>query len=282
MMSEPAGGANAATEAAPEAAQQAIDTEVPPAGPDRLSRGLEKVGVLDWLMIALAGLHLLLLTGASSYTAFIPVFLQPFLVYADLAFSAVYAVEFLARLARANHKTMFVKTHWYDIVGAVPVANTGLRAFRLVRLLRMYVVLRLDWENEPTWITAFVRSVILRYLDILLSVITKPILLAIIKLVQVPLRKARFAALMGTVMDQQRQGIEKVTLMTMKMSKPGKQLADLGLTQKAVHVVTDAVMDQVVKMLKSDELNDLMADAVGDVLNAAAEGITGVAKAEPA
>lgn len=243
---------------------------------NRMSRGLEPVTGMDWLMVGLAGIHLLILSG-SAYLAFLPDFLQPYLVYADLIFTGIYALEFLGRWSRADQKLLFVRTHWYDIIGALPVANLTVRALRLVRLVRIYVVLRLDWQEEPTWFTAFVRAAILRYLDILLSVITRPLMGAMIKIVQAPLRKARFAALAGTVMDKQRSSIESVALMSMKMNKTGAQLASLGITQKAVHLVTDAVMDQVVRVLKSDELNDLMADAVEQVLNAAADGVTGVA-----
>ncbi len=244
---------------------------------DRLSQGFEPVNAKEWVMVALAVLNLAILAGGN-YTAWLPQWIHPILVYADLAILAIFGLEFVTRLLRAKSKKGFVVTHWYDAVALLPVASGSIRALRLVRLLRIFTVKRTQWDGEPNWMVAFFKHVLRRNLTPILAVLTRPLLAAMIAVVEAPLRKARFAALVGDVLDKQRAGIEAVTIASMRAVKPTKAMADLGITKKAVHLITDSVLDTVTEVLRSDELNDLMADAVGDVLRAAGGGMEGDTK----
>ncbi len=225
-------------------------------------------------MVGLAGLNLLVLAGAS-YLAWLPAWIQPALVYADLGILAIFAIEFLGRLIRTRQRRHFLVTHWYDAVALIPVASGSMRALRLLRLARMYTVARLPTEGETNWMVVLFKHVLTKNLAPILAVLTRPLLGAMIAVVETPIRKARFAALVGTVLDKQRSGIEAATIASLRAIKPTKAMADLDVTKKAVHLITDTVLDTVTDVLQSDELNDLMADAIGDVLRAASGGVSG-------
>lgn len=226
-------------------------------------------------MLGLAAVNVLILFAAGAYAAFLPALVLKLVVPIDLALVVVYAIEFLGRLARADRKLLFAKNHWYDVVGMVPVASVSFRAFRLVRLVRVYVVTRLDWEGEPSWHKAFVRGVVRRYLDVLLQELTAPIMFAGIQMVKKPLKKARFAALMGRTLDTQRRKIHAVVGVTLRNTKGVKQMAGTKAGQRLTQAVTEAVLDTVVDTLKSDEMNELVANATEDVLNEVTANMTG-------
>lgn len=242
---------------------------------DRLSRGLEPVGTGEWVMLGLAAVNVLLLFVADSYAVFLPALVAKLVIPIDLALVVIYGLEFLGRLGRTDRKLAFVKNHWYDVVGLVPISSVTFRAFRLVRLVRIYVVSRLDWEGEPSWHKAFVRGVIRRYLDILLQELTAPIMFAGVQMVKKPLRKARFAALMGKIIDTQRRQVHAVVGVTLENTKGVKQMAGTKAGQRLTEAVTEAVLDTVVDTLKSDEMNELVANATEDVLNEVTSNMTG-------
>ena len=54
----------------------------------------------------------------------------------DLGVCAVFALDFLVRLARSEDRLMFLRRNWIDLVGAMPVLGP-LRAVRIVRLVRI-------------------------------------------------------------------------------------------------------------------------------------------------
>lgn len=229
----------------------------------------------EWLMLGLAAINVLLLFAAVGYAAFLPALVLKLVIPIDLALVLIYAVEYLGRLARADRKMAFVRNHWYDLVGLVPISSVTFRAFRLVRLVRIYVVKRLDWEGEPSWHKAFVRGVVRRYLDVLLQELTAPIMFAGVQMVKTPLKKARFAAMMGRILDTQRRQVKAVVGVTLRNTKGVKQVAGTKAGQRLTDAVTEAVMDTVVDTLKSDEMNELIANATEDVLNEVTSGMTG-------
>ncbi len=229
----------------------------------------------EWLMLGLATVNVLLLFAADAYAAFLPALVLKLVVPIDLALVLIYAVEYLGRLARADRKTAFVRNHWYDLIGLVPISSVTFRAFRLVRVVRIYVVSRLEWEGEPSWHKAFVRGVVRRYLDILLQELTAPLLFAGVQMVKKPLKKARFAAMMGRILDTQRRQVKAVVGVTLRNTKGLKQVAGTQAGRRLTDAVTEAVMDTVVDTLKSDEMNELIANATEDVLNEVTAGMTG-------
>ena len=60
----------------------------------------------------------------------------PWLPGVELAITAIFAAEFLARLAVAPDRGAYVRGHWIDVVALVPPIR-GLRILRLLRLLRL-------------------------------------------------------------------------------------------------------------------------------------------------
>jgi len=130
-------------------------------------------------------------------------------------------------------------------------------------------VTRLEWREESDGHEAFVRGVILRYRDVLLDEITDPIVVAGIKVVKAPLKKARFASVLGSTIDNQRRLSHAVVRARLENTKSVKRFTATKPDRKMTHAVTEATLDTVVDTLKSDEMNELIANSVEDVLDEA-------------
>lgn len=241
---------------------------------EALSRGFEPVHGKEKFMVALAALDVLLLFTAASYSAFLPTWLLQWVVPIDLAFVAIFALEFVSRLLRCEHKLRFVVSHWYDAVSLVPAASILLRSLRLLRLARMFTVQKLDISQDSNWMFALLRAGIILIQPILIGVLLKPLMTAGVKMVQVPLRKARMAAMAGTILDAQKDGIEQVALASLRIAKPLRPVAESAAGQKLVHAVTVSVLATVAEFLQTDEVNDLLADTVDAVLDESVEAVT--------
>lgn len=240
---------------------------------EALSRGFEPVDGKEKLMVALAGLDILLLFTAASYSPFLPTWLLRWVVPIDLAFVAIFAIEFLARLARTPHRMRFVVSHWYDAVSLLPAASITLRSLRLLRLARMWTVTRLDTSKDANWMLALLRGAIVAAQPILIGVLLKPLMTAGVRMVQPPLRKARVAAMAGTILDAQKEGIEQVALASLRIAKPLRPVAESAAGQKLVHAVTVSVLATVAEFLKTDEVNELLADTMDSVLDESVEAV---------
>lgn len=226
-------------------------------------------------MLTLAVLDLLLLVARDVYADFLPGYADLAIVVADLVILAIFAIEFLAELRQATDNLAYVRNHWYEVVGMIPIAHWGIRVFRLVRLLRMYVVHTYPPERvgDRDWSYALVRGLISHYKNVLLEEITDPIVLASISTIRGPMVRARWADSVGSSLEDHRgqiqtavrNSLEENDRVSMLMrTRPGKRLA---------REVTDATLDSVIHTLQSDELNDVIAESVDDVLDELAERV---------
>jgi voltage-gated potassium channel len=63
----------------------------------------------------------------------------------DLAIACIFLVEFLWRLARAEHRGRFFARSWWELLAAIPLTNDvvqGLRSLRLLRVIRIVRIIR--------------------------------------------------------------------------------------------------------------------------------------------
>jgi voltage-gated potassium channel len=61
---------------------------------------------------------------------------QPGFAAAVIVLAVIFVVEFVARFADAPSRLGYLRTHWLDLVSAIPLIG-GLRSLRLLRLLRL-------------------------------------------------------------------------------------------------------------------------------------------------
>lgn len=241
----------------------------PESDAELLSRGFEPVGREDWVMLVIAAADVLLLLAKDVYGSFLPQLAERIIVGVDLVIVGIFAIEFLTEMFRASSKLRYTKNHWYEVVGLVPIAHWGFRAFRLVRLLRYWVVLHVPpgRYHDRSWHAALVRGIIGHYRGVLLEEITDPIVLASISAIEGPLTRARFAGTIGERLDTRRENIQAVVREAVENTKGVGPLLSTRTGRRLVIQVTNEVLDQVILTLESDELNQVLSESIQDVLD---------------
>lgn len=242
---------------------------------ERLSRGLEPVTGAEKVMAGLGVLNVLLLVLHDAYAAVLPELVTWAVFPVDLVLVGVFAVEIVVRARRASSTVGYLRTHWYDVVGVVPVASTTFRAFRLVRLVRMYVAAHTDWTAETSWHAALVRGLVVRFRGVIVEEITAPILRAGLRLSLVPLRRARLASVAGRTIEAQRSQIKAVVRRSLDSTKGLSHLSGTRAGERVADAVTDTVLDTVVGTLDSEEMNALIADSVEDAVAELSRNVSG-------
>lgn len=235
---------------------------------DRLSRGFEPVTSGDWLLIGVAVVDILLLVARDVYGGFLPGLADTMIVWIDLGILAVFALEFLGEMRRASNRIAYVRNHWYEVVGMVPVAHWGFRVFRLVRLLRIYVVTSYPLERAPQrdWSYALVRGLIIHYRNVLLEEITDPIVLTSIDVIEGPLVRSKFAETVGETLEERREHIHVVVEDAVRHTRGLGHVMDTRYGRRLVATITDSVLDTTVHTLESEELNEVISESIADVL----------------
>ncbi len=138
-----------------------------------------KVGLTDWLMLLLAVISV----GLIAYETWgDPTAEQRRqIILADYGVIAIFAVEYLLRLARADNRKAFVARNWYDLLGMIPVSHPAVRGFRLFRLVRIVVILsRFGRAADRAFGEEFTYRVIRKFKNIIAEVVSDAVLMRIL------------------------------------------------------------------------------------------------------
>lgn len=235
----------------------------------RLSRGFEPVTAGDWVMVAIAVVDILLLIARDVYANLLPTLAADVIIWVDLGILALFVLEFLGELRKASSKLLYTRNHWYEVVGMIPVAHWGIRIFRLVRLLRIYVVKTFPLEAAPErdWSYALVRGLISHYRSVLLEEITDPIVITSIGVIKGPMTRARWAGAIGESLQDHRAHIHTIVEDSIEENPRIAPLLKTRTGRRMVHQITDATLDSVIRTLESDELNEVIGESVGQILD---------------
>jgi hypothetical protein len=235
---------------------------------DRFSRGFEPVTGGDWVLLALAAIDILLLVARDVYAEFLPGIVETAIIAVDLGILAIFAIEFLLEAKQASNRLAYVRNHWYEVVGMIPIAHWGVRIFRLVRMLRIYVVKRYPLEEAPErdWSYALVRGLIMHYKSVLVEEITDPIVVTSIDMLHGPMTRARWAGAVGDSLEDHRENIHIIVEDNLEQDRRLASMLRTRTGQRIVHQVTDATLDSVIHTLESDELNEVIGESVGEIL----------------
>jgi voltage-gated potassium channel len=222
----------------------------------------ERVTWVDWLMVALAVVSLLLLVVEGAFAWALDETWRRAIVIVDLCIVAVFGVEFAVRIARAEDRWRYAVSHWYDLVGMVPVSHPMLRAFRLVRLLRIAVITsRFVRATNRTFGEMTVEAVAERYKDVLVRAVGDQIILQSIDLLEGPFGRARIAETVGRTLGARRGDLRNLVHDRLQKVPVVRRLVRLPFSQDLIAAMEDVSLEVVVSILESDAVNQTVQDS---------------------
>ncbi|WP_018680799.1 hypothetical protein [Actinokineospora enzanensis] len=230
-----------------------------------------RVGVDDWFMLLLA----VLAVGLLTYRAFwhpAPDVART-IVWVDRGLCAVFAVEFVWRWALSGFARRFLWVNWYDIVGLVPVAHLGFRAFRLLRAVRVGVQLSLGRVIDRSVGEELAYRAMVRFGGVLIDVIKKPLTVAVLEEVVSVLRTGHYARNLAAALDENRAEIREMVLEKIRADPRAGVFRRLPFHDEIVGAVTDATLRVVLEMLADARTDELIADLLRENIEQIREAV---------
>jgi hypothetical protein len=234
-----------------------------------------RVSLDDWLMMVLAIVAVGLLTYRTFWKPAPDV--ARMITRIDWALCGVFAVEFLWRWRSAGFSRRFLKLNWYDVVGMVPVSHLAFRAFRLLRLWRIAVILtRLRMPVNRSVGEEIAHLAMGRFGGVLINVVKKPLTVAVLEEVVSVLRTGHYARNLATALEENRAEIREMVLEKVKHDRQVGRLRVLPFHDEVVGAVSDAALRVILEMLadpRTDELiSDLLRENIEQIRRAVRDG----------
>lgn len=231
-----------------------------------LLQALAAVPLLDWLMLVLAVFSVALL----AWETWGPVDAaqRALIVRIDLAVCAIFAVEFCWRWSRAGWARSFVLRNWYEILGMIPAAHPALRAFRLLRLIRIAVLIaRVGAAADRAFGEYYTYLLLRRFKGLVVDALRGVITVAVLEEVAAVLRKGRYTRNVALALEQNLGEIEDVVVDTLAADPQLGRLKRLPFYEDLVRGTTRATLRVVLHALEDPRTDELVADVLRENLD---------------
>ncbi len=218
-----------------------------------------RVSLDDWLMLLLA----VFAVGMLAYRTFWKPApdVATLITRIDWALCGVFAVEFLWRWRSAGFTRRFLWVNWYDVIGMIPVSHLAFRAFRLLRVWRIAVIMtRLHMPVDRSVSEELAHRAMGRFGGLLIDVVKKPLTVAVLEEVVSVLRTGHYARNIAGALEENRTEIREMVLEKLKHDRQVGRLRVLPFHDEIVGAVTDATLRVVLEMLADPRTDELISD----------------------
>ena len=216
---------------------------------------------LDWLMLVLAlGSVALLCWEAWGEVTEVQ---RQWVLYADLAVCAIFAAEFFTRWRGAGFARGFVWRNWYEVLGMIPVAHPALRAFRLLRLVRVVIMLsRVGMAADRALGRGTTFSLVNRLAARIADKVSRPITLAVLDEVVEVLRQGHYTQNVARALAENRAELRAMALERITADPELSRFKRIPFFDELVGAIVEAALRVVGDLLRDPRTDEFVADVL--------------------
>lgn len=239
--------------------------------PSPLSRYPSKPpsGFADWFMLAVAAVSV----GLLLWITFDDVSAQTerWVVRADYAICALFAVEFAWRWRRSREGWRFPARYWYEVLGMVPIAHPAFRSFRLLRIV--VVLARLGRAADRALGDRVTAAVIQHSSDALVEAVKRPITIAVMDEVAAVLRTGHYTQNIAAALEENRRELDEMIVDLVRQDSRIGVLQRLPFHDDVVRLISDTVFRLAFEVLKDPRTDELVADLLRENIGQMREAV---------
>lgn len=214
----------------------------------------------DWVMLLLAIVSVVMLFWITFWS--VEPRWERRVILADYIVCGIFAVEFLWRWRRSRMGWRFLRSYWYEIIGMIPLSHPAFRSFRLIRVV--VILARLGRAIDRAFGDKATAYVVGRFADTIVSVIRKPVTVAVLDEVIAVVQSGKYADHVAAALERNRDDLDQLVVDLIRENQRTGRLKFVPFHDDVVRLVSDTVVGIVRDGLQDDRTHTLIADAIND------------------
>ncbi|MER7608917.1 ion transporter [Nocardioides sp. NPDC127503] len=216
------------------------------------------VTVVDWLMLVLAIISVVLLVWITFWD--VPSVWERRVIVADYVICGIFFVEFCFRWRRSGLGWKFLALYWYEILGMIPLSDPAFRAFRLLRVVVIF--LRLMRAADRAFGDRVSAYVVGRFSGSIVDAIRKPITVAVLDEVIAVIQTGNYTRHISSAIEENRAEIDNLIIDLIRQDQAAGKLRYLPFHDDVVRLVADTVLRLVDEGLADPRVHEIISDAI--------------------
>lgn len=215
------------------------------------------VRALEWFMLALAVVSVALLVWITFFD--VDDGIETWVVRADYAVCAVFAIEFVWRWRRDRGTWTYPFRYWYEVIGMIPLSDPAFRAFRLLRIVVVFA--RLGRAADRAFGERITAAIINRFMDTIVSVIKRPVTIAVLDEVVAVLNTGQYTENIARALGEREAEIKAMVVEKVRQDPVTGRLKYVPFHAEIVELVADTTFRIVFEVL-ADPRTDAMLTGI--------------------
>jgi len=186
--------------------------------------------------------------------------------YVDYAAILLFGLGFLGKVLSAEDAVWHLRHNWYEIIAFLPITLDLFQLGRWFFLLQIAIVFtRFSEALDRAFGERVFRSMFERYKSALIEELTAPLLLRLVSVIQMGLARGRYMETLGRKLDSRRPEIHAIVLKAVEANPKVARLYQIPAVQDKVRDAVEGVVDSAVASLTSEELHQIVSQALYEV-----------------
>lgn len=178
----------------------------------------------------------------------------------DTSICGVFLVEFLWRWRKTNWQRSYPFTHWYEVLGMIPIAHPALRGLRLLRVVVIAVrVARLIYR---VFGERFTNRLVDQLTDPLIDAIKRPIIVLVLDEVVKVVEGGNIPLGLATALRENADELESLVVEKLNADPTTRRLKLLPFSDQIVRSMIETTLRVVLDVLADPRVDEFVTDVV--------------------
>lgn len=218
----------------------------------------------DYFLITLAAVDILFLLIRNSYGQLLGGSAYTIFTIFDLFVIIIWALDFIGRFRREEDKLRFVQTHWYELVGMVPLIV--LRPFLLLRAAKLIIAYYKLGRSDHDVSRMLTRDITFRFRDVIVDTIADAVFLQSLQRVEEVMVRLDYSRLARAAFGENKDALRKIVNDSLMSKGMLAELNKVPLLDNVTQRLGEDVSEVVMEVMETEVVGDIMKRVVHGVL----------------
>lgn len=178
----------------------------------------------------------------------------------DTTICAIFAVEFVWRWRKTGWQPMYPLSHWYEVIGMIPIANPAVRSFRLLRVIVVAVrVARLVYR---VFGERFTNRLVDQLTDPVVEAIKRPVILMVLDEVVKVVETGNIPLGLAAALRENSDELEQLVVEKLNEDPTTGRLAMLPFSERITRAMIETTLRVVLEVLADPRVDEFVTDVV--------------------
>ncbi|WP_286902148.1 ion transporter [Thermocrispum sp.] len=181
-------------------------------------------------------------------------------VAVDTTICGIFAVEFAWRWRKTGWQRRYPLTHWYEVIGMIPVTEPALRGFRLLRVV--VVLVRVARAGYRVFGERITNRLIERLTDPLVEAVKRPIVLLVLDEVVQVVETGKIPLGVAAALRENSAELEQLVVEKLNADPMAGRLALVPFSERITRAMIETTLRVTLEVLADPRVDEFVTDVV--------------------